>query len=291
MKVSINGTGSGTVTSGSAIACPPDCIAGFPNPSSPIVLASPDPGSLFTGFGGACTGTGPCVITLNGADATLTATFDALLLDPGPLPAGAVGLPCHAAAITSSNGTTPFTFTLVSGVLPPGLTLADNGDLTGAPTQGGMFTFAVQGTDSSGAVGTRTYAIAITCPSIGITPAGPPPARLGQPFSLRVSTSPVDDAVIAIGGTLPPGLTVNGTTLSGTPAALGRFDVIATATSATSACSATHTYAVRVMRPPSFVAGGGSGAIVKVFDSLGTATRGFIATDDPPSPAAFGRAG
>ena len=43
----------------------------------------------------------------------------------------------------SASGTTPITFTQANGTLPPGLTLASNGVLSGTPTTPGTYTFTV----------------------------------------------------------------------------------------------------------------------------------------------------
>jgi subtilisin family serine protease len=68
------GAGSGTVTSNSAgIDCGATCNGQFPQRSTVNLTAAPDPGSVFTGWSGDCSGTGPCSLTEN---ATVTATFN-----------------------------------------------------------------------------------------------------------------------------------------------------------------------------------------------------------------------
>jgi hypothetical protein len=53
--------GSGTVTSAPAgIACPGKCSVTFATPTSVILTPAPKNGSTFLGWGGSCTGTGPC---------------------------------------------------------------------------------------------------------------------------------------------------------------------------------------------------------------------------------------
>ena len=69
------GTGSGIVSSNPAgIDCPTSCSASFPNGSTVILTALPDSGYLFSGWSGACSGTGTCAVTMNAA-ASATATF------------------------------------------------------------------------------------------------------------------------------------------------------------------------------------------------------------------------
>jgi subtilisin family serine protease len=75
IDVAIAGTGSGSVTSAPAgIACGATCSASF-GPASPVALtATPAGASVFSGWLGACTGTGTCTVPA-GTGASVTATF------------------------------------------------------------------------------------------------------------------------------------------------------------------------------------------------------------------------
>jgi hypothetical protein len=69
------GTGSGTVTSSPpGIACGPTCSASYTANTVVNLTASPAAGSTFTGWGGACSGSGACQVTMN-APKLVTATF------------------------------------------------------------------------------------------------------------------------------------------------------------------------------------------------------------------------
>jgi len=75
LTVSKSGTGSGTVTSSPAgINCGSTCSAAFNFGTSVTLTATPSVGSTFTGWSGACTGTGSCVVTMDAAK-SVTATF------------------------------------------------------------------------------------------------------------------------------------------------------------------------------------------------------------------------
>ena len=70
------GTGQGTVTSAPpGIDCGADCGESYAQGSVVTLTATPAAGSTFTGWSGACTGTGSCVVTMNAAQ-SVTATFD-----------------------------------------------------------------------------------------------------------------------------------------------------------------------------------------------------------------------
>jgi len=75
LSVSLSGTGGGVVTSSPAgINCGATCGASFA-PSTVVTLtATPDGTSTFTGWSGACSGTGSCVVTMD-AGKSVTATF------------------------------------------------------------------------------------------------------------------------------------------------------------------------------------------------------------------------
>jgi hypothetical protein len=70
------GTGDGRVTSSPAgIDCGEDCSADFPHDSLVTLTAEPNADSSFTGWSGACSGTGDCEVTMDG-DKSVTATFN-----------------------------------------------------------------------------------------------------------------------------------------------------------------------------------------------------------------------
>src|SRR5262249_4865312 len=72
------GNGSGAVTSSPAgIDCGSDCSENYARGTLVTLIASPDVGSTFAGWSGACSGTGPCSATMNAAKA-VTATFNKL---------------------------------------------------------------------------------------------------------------------------------------------------------------------------------------------------------------------
>ena len=77
LSVSKSGNGSGAVASSpSGINCGSTCSAAFSPGTQVTLTATPASGSKFTGWGGACSGTGACVVTMN-ADASVTAGFAA----------------------------------------------------------------------------------------------------------------------------------------------------------------------------------------------------------------------
>jgi Divergent InlB B-repeat domain len=75
LTVTKSGDGSGTVTSVPAgIACGALCASDFEEGATVTLTAVADSGSEFTGWSGACTGVGPCLVTL-GSDQSVVAGF------------------------------------------------------------------------------------------------------------------------------------------------------------------------------------------------------------------------
>ena len=76
LTVAKAGSGSGTVSSNPAgIKCGADCAQAYASGTMVTLTARAGRGSTFTGWSGACSGTGPCVVTMSAAK-TVTATFN-----------------------------------------------------------------------------------------------------------------------------------------------------------------------------------------------------------------------
>jgi large repetitive protein len=103
--------------------------------------------------------------------------------------------------------TSPFTWVVDSGTLPPGLTLSSGGVITGTPTAAGTFDFTVKLVDSTGLTTTQAQTIIIAPGSCGSTspitqPTSTPPtlSPTAAPAATTASNSPTTGAT---SGTLP----------------------------------------------------------------------------------------
>jgi hypothetical protein len=75
ITLTVSKTGAGTVTSDiGGLNCGNNCAVGFLSGSTVTLTPTPQAGQTFLGFGGACSGTGPCTLTIT-APVTVTAAF------------------------------------------------------------------------------------------------------------------------------------------------------------------------------------------------------------------------
>jgi hypothetical protein len=77
------------------------------------------------------------------------------------LNAGTVGA-SYLQNLFVSGGAKPYTWAIVAGALPAGLSLSANGSITGTPTTAGTRTFTIRVTDKLGQQATRVFSIAIS---------------------------------------------------------------------------------------------------------------------------------
>ena len=123
-------------------------------------------------------------------DITISAPTSAITVSPATLPTLTAGTP-FSQSLTSSGGTSPYTYVLESGPLPVGLSLTGAGVLSGTPTQRGGYSFSVRSTDSTAPTAdtvVKSYTGTVQNPTLTLTtPSGT--AIQGAPFSQTLSTT------------------------------------------------------------------------------------------------------
>ena len=77
------------------------------------------------------------------------------------LPAGTVGTG-YSGTLAAGGGTPPYTWSITTGSLPTGLTLAPAGSISGTPTAAGTSTFTVQVSDAASPAKTASTSLSIT---------------------------------------------------------------------------------------------------------------------------------
>jgi hypothetical protein len=155
-----------------------------------------------------------------------------LVISTTSLPSGTADQP-YSAALQASGGTTPYSWKLGSGQLPPGLSLSSGGQISGAPTAGGQYGFSVTVIDSAGSPQSTTASLAIsvataapaTTPALAITTNSLPQGTVNQSYSVALQasggTTPYNWSLSS--GQLPAGLSLSASgQISGTPSTAGQ---------------------------------------------------------------------
>lgn len=103
------------------------------------------------------------------------------VLDSGTLAAGKEGEPYEPVVLGVRGGTPPYTWSLVDGRLPSGMTLRSYGVLDGTPLTAGSYSFVARVTDANGLRGEAAYGLMVE--------AAPPPVPAPEPEIAELTIS------------------------------------------------------------------------------------------------------
>ena len=148
--------------------------------------------------------------------AGVSATF------PAP-PAADVG-GAYSDTLTAAGGTTPYTWSVNAGTLPPGLSLSSAGVLAGTPATAGSYPFTVNVVDANNGIATASITLVVSS-GVALSFTAPPNTDVGLGYSDTLTatggTGPNTWSVSA--GSLPAGITLNASTgvLAGTATTAG----------------------------------------------------------------------
>jgi Putative Ig domain/Bacterial Ig domain len=259
---------SGTLPAGLTLASN-GLLSGTPTQSGtfPITVLVTD--------GNSCTGVSATYNLVIGCQA-ITVT--------NPANANGVAGSSFSELFTQTGGFGTTNFTLASGTLPAGLSLAANGTLSGTPTQTGSFPITVTATDSNNCTGTSsTYTIVIACQTITVTNPGVTTGTVDTAFSQSFSQAgAIGTATFTVdSGTLPPGLTLDASgNLSGMPSAPGTYNFVVKVTDSNNCSGLGTTYTLIIacqvitVVNPANATGSGGVAFSEQFTATGIGTHG-----------------
>jgi hypothetical protein len=145
------------------------------------------------------------------------------LVPPPSLPAGVVNTP-YTVTFTATGGVGGYTFSVVSGTLPPGLQLS-SGVISGTPTAIGSFSFTLQVTDSAGNTASSPVTIRIAPLPLTLTTGPLANTQVNTPISIQFAGSGgIPPYTFVEFGALPPGTQITSAgLLSGTPTKAGSY--------------------------------------------------------------------
>jgi uncharacterized repeat protein (TIGR02543 family) len=172
LTVAVNG--SGDVTSAPpGIACPGDCAEDYADGTVVTLSQAADPGWVFTGWSGDCTGTGACQVTMSAAR-SVTATFVPLrtltvaVSGSGTVTSAPPGVSCPADCTEDYQDGTVVT---LSQSADPGWTFTGwSGDCTGT----GACQVTMSAARSVGATFTQLHTLGLTVDGAGTVTSAPP---------------------------------------------------------------------------------------------------------------------
>jgi hypothetical protein len=160
---------------------------------------------------------------------TITVLLPALEVLTASAPPGQVSIP-FSLHLAAAGGRQPYTWSIATGSLPPGLSLAPSiGMLSGTPVVAGDYTFTLEVSDMESRRARKTLSMRIAPAPLSIGTATRFDVMMGEPFSYqpaaRGGTPPYSWGVVS--GALPPGLAINPQSgaISGTPTVSGTFNL------------------------------------------------------------------
>jgi hypothetical protein len=178
-----------------------------------------------------------------------------LTMSPASLADATAGF-AYTANLTGLAGVLPYAFAVTGGALPPGITLAADGTLSGTTLSNGTFTFDVTMTDSTvpAASVIATYSLTVNLPVLGIAPSSLPGAVLETAYSLtfigQFGVAPYTFSTLDV---LPPGFSLDPSgVLSGMPTLEGVYSFTITVGDVTGATTST-LYSLAVTLAPAII--------------------------------------
>ena len=89
---------------------------------------------------------------------TYIATTTQTSIATNTLPNGKVGT-AYSKTMAANSGTAPYTWTIIAGALPAGVSLSSSGVISGTPTTAGTASVTLQATDANGISDSQIYGL------------------------------------------------------------------------------------------------------------------------------------
>ena len=140
-------------------------------------------------------------IVVNAAPLTITTSA---------LPNGYLGT-AYNQTLAATGGKTSYTWSIITGSLPTGLSISTTGVISGTPTTTATSTFTVQVKDAAAITATRSFSIVVNVAPLSITTTSLPAGTTGRAYSQTLAATggkaPYTWSITT--GSLPAGLTIS----------------------------------------------------------------------------------
>jgi sugar lactone lactonase YvrE len=192
---------------------------------------------------------------------------------PAILPPGAVGAP-YSQQLSAVGGTAALQWSVISGALPPGVTLSSAGLLAGTPSAVGTYAFTVQATDGA-SFANLPFTITVSVPSITtFSPLLQGTVGLAYSQTLSASGGALPYTWTLTSGTLPAGLTLSAAgVITGTPTTPGTANITVKLTDAAGSTT-TQSFTLTVLAAPPLAR---SGVLAHIAAGGGWSTSIYLA--------------
>ncbi|MBJ7438570.1 MAG: putative Ig domain-containing protein [Sphingopyxis sp.] len=194
---------------------------------------------------------------------TVTIAAPFIELTPVTLPNATFGVP-YSETITADGSIAPYSFAVTVGSLPPGLTLAPDGTLSGTPTLGGPRSFTITASDATAApgpyTGARAYTLTVDVPALVLPATTLPDGATDTAYSAQINSATGGVApytYVVTSDELPYGLTMSPSgAITGTPTTANLFGFVVTATDSNSGTGPSvvqQSYSINIVNTPPVV--------------------------------------
>lgn len=199
-------------------------LASNPSPCETVDTVFNDPAgdlylNILTGTLDTTTAPSPCESITDPTDPE-----DVSIVSTCPLSSGTVSLP-YSLQLEGAGGLGDYSWEIVAGSLPDGLTLSVSGLLSGTPTGAGTSTFTLKITSVIGGTNTKACSLVVSLVQITTTcplTEGEVGAAYSQQFDVINGTAPYTWSLLS--GAFPDGLSMSSSgLLSGTPTVADTF--------------------------------------------------------------------
>jgi len=205
LSTSVSGSGTVHTSPGTDLACTSNCSMSYEEGTIVTLSTTPGTGQMFTGWSGACSGTGTCQVTMN-ASKSVTATFNAITpvagvtLSASPASPQLVNTPVTFTAVASGGSITrEYQFAVkdpVSGVMKVKQHYGSSNTFSYTPTNAGTYTIRVFARNVGStalyeAARWYNYAVIATPPVSSVTLGASPgsPQLVGTPVTFTATAT------------------------------------------------------------------------------------------------------